>query len=88
MSLTQKGNHRVELELMDRNCYGFTWDMGQGMDFCTPEKSVPVAWVHGFQTLLKNAKRVPAHHSFLPTITCQPPQQSPNSWTGIEKEGK
>ena len=28
-------------------CHGFLWGTGWGTELCTPEKPVPVTWVHG-----------------------------------------
>ena len=53
-------------------CHGFTWGTGQGTDFCTRQKPVPVARVHGFDPSSNSARkreRLPAQHTFPPTIT-------------------
>jgi len=64
-----------------RFCHGFTWGTGQGTDFCTPQKPVPVAWVDGFDPVSNSARnrmRLPAQHSKL-CISAphnhQPPQK-------------
>jgi len=49
-------------------CHGFTWGTGQGTDFCTAKKPVPVARVGGFDPISNSARkcrRLPAQHSKL-----------------------